>query len=167
MYSVRTVKNALRYFYRGAIHENGYARETADALLEKLDFKALSSVFRKDAQRVYAYEIRMKRPLPLEYRGKNLFGLRAAPLYENALSCVMGPLMFTHAHEVWLKEDGNIATVSRITVNYEQVGCETAFREICGYPFGCGLDLNLERLSDELRKRYGSVSKNAPSANIM
>ena len=158
MYSVRTVKNSLRYLYRGAIHENGYPRDTVDELLRELDFKALSAVFRRNARRVYAYDTRENHAVPLEYRGKDLFGKQAVLVYEDTLSCVMGTVLSSHAYEVWLKEDGNFVTVSRVSVNYERGNYETEFREIRGYPWGCGLDLNLERLTAELRELCGNAA---------
>ena len=50
-----------------------------------------------------------------------------------------------------MKEDGNLVTVSCIT---NTDSCETRFREICGYPFGCALNPKLEDVTEQLRTMY-------------
>ena len=155
MYSEETVRNSVRYLYQGAVHECGCSEDTVEDLLKKLDYHALASVFQKNARRVYAYDTREGQSVSVEYRGQDLFGQRAVPLYETMLCCGAGIVTASHTYEVWLKEDGNLVTVSCVAVNYERGEYETAFREIRGYPFGCDLELNLERLTRELRELYG------------
>ena len=152
MYDTRTVRNSIRYLYRGAVHEHGYAPETVNALLREVDCKALSAVFRKTARSVYAFETRGRQPLPLLYRGRDLFGQRAAlldadspdGLWCNGLSC----------HELWMQERGTLVTTRCVAVR-TRLDCGAVmlsdYRSIGKYPWQSELCLNLELLTARLR----------------
>ena len=152
MYDTRTVRNSIRYLYRGAIHEHGYAQETVSALLREVDCKALAAVFRKAARRVYAFETRGRHPLSLLYRGQDLFGQRAVRIYEDVDAFTSGLPSASHALEVWMKEDGNLVTAACVRTHYDPGDYDTEYREIQGYPWGCGLELKLEALTENLRQ---------------
>ena len=152
MYDTRTVRNSIRYLYRGAIHEHGYAQETVSALLREVDCKSLAAVFRKAARRVYAFETRGRHPLSLLYRGQDLFGQRAVRIYKDVDAFTSGFPSASHALEVWLKEDGNLVTAACVRMHYDPGDYDTEYREIQGYPWGCGLELKLEALTENLRQ---------------
>ena len=152
MFSEHTLKYSLRYLYRGAVHEYGCNEKDANALLEQLDFRKLASAFRQKARRVYAFEtLKDGFSLP-EFRGRDLFGQWAVCVYDDVTPLKDDSLpTLSRAWEVWMKEDGNLVTVSCIT---NTDSCETRFREICGYPFGCALNPKLEDVTEQLRTMY-------------
>ena len=155
MYSAELVRHAMRYLYRGAVHENGYDRAAVERLLKRLDFTALASVFSQQARRVYAYQTWDRDASPLEFRGQDLFGKTAVLVYEDLFFYTMRWTSLwlrtaERAYEIWLKEDGNLVTVSRVGVNHNRGEFKTEFREIRGFPYVCGMELNLERLTEEL-----------------
>ena len=152
MFSEHTLKYSLRYLYRGAVHEYGCSEKDADALLKQLDFRKLALAFRQRARRVYAFEtLKDGFSLP-EFRGRDLFGQWAVRVYNDVTPLKDDSLpTLSRAWEVWMKEDGNLATVSCIT---NTDSCETRFREICGYPFGCALNPKLEDVTEQLRTMY-------------
>ena len=152
MFSEHTLKHSLRYLYRGAVHEYGCNEKDANALLEQLDFRKLASAFRQKARRVYAFEtLKDGFSLP-EFRGRDLFGQWAVRVYNDVTPLKDDSLpTLSRAWEVWMKEDGNLVTVSCIT---NTDSCETRFREICGYPFGCALNPKLEDVTEQLRTMY-------------
>ena len=152
MFSEHTLKYSLRYLYRGAVHEYGCNEKDANALLEQLDFRKLASAFRQKARRVYAFEtLKDGFSLP-EFRGRDLFGRWAVRVYNDVTPLKDDSLpTLSRAWEVWMKEDGNLVTVSCIT---NTDSCETRFREICGYPFGCALNPKLEDVTEQLRTMY-------------
>lgn len=160
MYSADMVKNSLRYLYRGAVHEAGYDRKTVKRLLKRLNYAALAAAFSQRTERVYAYQTWDRETSPLEFRGQDLFGQPAVMLYEDLFFFTVRWTSLClrtadRAYEIWLKEDGNLVTVSRMGVNYDKGEFKTEFREIRGYPYVCGLELNLERLTEELMALYG------------
>ena len=152
MFSEHTLKYSLRYLYHGAVHEYGCNEKDANALLEQLDFRKLASAFRQKARRVYAFEtLKDGFSLP-EFRGRDLFGQWAVRVYNDVTPLKDDSLpTLSRAWEVWMKEDGNLVTVSCIT---NTDSCETRFREICGYPFGCALNPKLEDVTEQLRTMY-------------
>ena len=152
MFSEHTLKYSLRYLYRGAVHEYDCNEKDANALLEQLDFRKLASAFRQKARRVYAFEtLKDGFSLP-EFRGRDLFGQWAVRVYNDVTPLKDDSLpTLSRAWEVWMKEDGNLVTVSCIT---NTDSCETRFREICGYPFGCALNPKLEDVTEQLRTMY-------------
>ena len=152
MFSEHTLKYSLRYLYRGAVHEYGCSEKDADALLKQLDFRKLALAFRQRARRVYAFEtLKDGFSLP-EFRGRDLFGQWAVRVYNDVTPLTDDSLpTLSRAWEVWMKEDGNLVTVSCIT---NTDSCETRFREICGYPFGCALNPKLEDVTEQLRTMY-------------
>ena len=152
MFSEHTLKYSLRYLYRGAVHEYGCSEKDADALLKQLDFRKLASAFRQKARRVYAFEALKDGVSPPEFRGRDLFGQWAVRVYNDVTPLKDDSLpTLSRAWEVWMKEDGNLVTVSCIT---NTDSCETRFREICGYPFGCALNPKLEDVTEQLRTMY-------------
>ncbi len=152
MFSEHTLKYSLRYLYRGAVHEYGCNEKDANALLEQLDFRKLASAFRQKARRVYAFEALKDGVSPPEFRGRDLFGQWAVRVYNDVTPLKDDSLpTLSRAWEVWMKEDGNLVTVSCIT---NTDSCETRFREICGYPFGCALNPKLEDVTEQLRTMY-------------
>ena len=152
MFSEHTLKYSLRYLYRGAVHEYGCNEKDANALLEQLDFRKLASAFRQKARRVYAFEALKDGVSPPEFRGRDLFGQWAVRVYNDVTPLKDDSLLtLSRAWEVWMKEDGNLVTVSCIT---NTDSCETRFREICGYPFGCALNPKLEDVTEQLRTMY-------------
>ena len=159
MYSEKPVKNSLRYLYRGAIHEAGYAGEAVELLLNRLDYAALAAAFQQRAERVYAYQIRDGESTPMSFHGRDLLEQQAVRLYENAsvpASKTSGEIETGGSFEIWMKEDGNLVTLYCVSVRFEKGGFKTEYREIRGYPFVRGLTLNLERLTEELRGLYES-----------
>ena len=152
MFSEHTLKYSLRYLYRGAVHEYGCNEKDANALLEQLDFRKLASAFRQKARRVCAFEALKDGVSPPEFRGRDLFGQWAVRVYNDVTPLKDDSLpTLSRAWEVWMKEDGNLVTVSCIT---NTDSCETRFREICGYPFGCALNPKLEDVTEQLRTMY-------------
>lgn len=152
MYDARTVRNSMRYLFRGAVHEHGYKPETVNALLREVDCAALAAVFRRAARRVYAFETRGRHPLPPLYRGQDLFGQWAVRIYEDVDAFTSGLPSARHALEVWLKEDGNLVTAACVRTHYDSGEYDTEYREIQGWPWGCGLELKLEVLTENLRQ---------------
>lgn len=155
MFSEHTLKYSLRYLYRGAVHEYGCNEKDANALLEQLDFRKLASAFRQKARRVYAFEtLKDGFSLP-EFRGRDLFGQWAVCVYDDVTPLKKDALpTLSRAWEVWMTEDGNLRTVSCILNKDSVEPLETRFREVCGYPFGCELNLNLDETTKQLRKMY-------------
>ena len=155
MFSEHTVKYSLRYLYRGAVHEYGCKETDADAMLEQLDYRKLASAFRQRARRVYAFEALKEGLSSPEFRGRDLFSQWAVCVYEDVTPLTDDALpTLSRAWEVWLKEDGNLVTVSCILNRDSVEPLETRFREICGYPFGCALNLELEDVTAQLRTMY-------------
>ena len=155
MFSEHTLKYSLRYLYRGAVHEYGCSEKDANALLEQLDFRKLASAFRQKARRVYAFEALKDGVSPPEFRGRDLFGQWAVCVYNDAVPLTKEVLpSLSRAWEVWMTEDGNLRTVSCILNKDSVEPLETRFREVCGYPFGCELNLNLDETTKQLRKMY-------------
>ena len=155
MFSEHTLKYSLRYLYRGAVHEYGCNEKDANALLEQLDFRKLASAFRQKARRVYAFEALKDGVSPPEFRGRDLFGQWAVRVYNDAVPPTKEALpSLSRAWEVWMTEDGNLRTVSCILNKDSVEPLETRFREVCGYPFGCELNLNLDETTTQLRKMY-------------
>ena len=162
MLSAQTVKNSLRYLYRGAVHEFGYSENTVDALLENLNDLALAWALRQNLRRVYACILLDNGIMSPEFRGQDLFGQSAVRLYTNPLSsdeagnadasALAGHFSRGRAWELWMKEDGNLAGVFSIGVHCGDGSHGMEYREICGYPFGSGSRLNLEAVTEELRR---------------
>ena len=154
MFSEHTLTHSLRYLYRGAVHEYGCDKKDADALLKQLDFRKLATAFRQRARRVYAFETLKDGVSPPEFRGRDLFGQWAVCVYDDVTPLKKDALpTLSRAWEVWMLEDGNLRTVSCI-INQDSV--ETRFREVCGYPFGCELNLKLDEVNGQLRKMYAA-----------
>ena len=156
MLSAETVRNSLRYLYRGEIHEEGYEEQAVEDLLRTLDFDALAVEFGKCLQHVPAYTILRHGEMEREFCGRDLFDKQAVRIYEDTFHFVLehaadSGSALAHAHEIWLLEDGNLRTVSRVTVSQDRRSLVTEYREICGYPWGCPLELKLSRLTEELR----------------
>ena len=155
MFSEHTLKHSLRYLYRGAVHEYGCNEKDANALLEQLDFRKLASAFRQKARRVYAFEALKDGVSPPEFRGRDLFGQWAVRVYHKNNKPANDKFpMLSIDWEVWMMEDGNLRTVSCILNKDSVEPLETRFREVCGYPFGCELNLNLDETTKQLRKMY-------------
>ena len=155
MYSADTVKHSLQYLYRGTVFKCGNDGKTVERLLRRLNFSTLAAAFSQRTERVYAYQTWEKENSPLEFRGQDLFGQPAVLLYEDLFYFTVRWTSLClrttdRAFEIWLKEDGNLVTVSRMGVNYDKGAYKTEFREIRGYPYVSGLELNLERLTEEL-----------------
>ena len=163
MFSEHTVKYSLRYLYRGAVHEYGCNEKDANALLEKLDFRKLASAFRQQARRVYAFEALKDGVSPPEFRGRDLFGQWAVCVYHknNQPENAKFPMLSVD-WEVWMKEDGNLLTVSCILNKNNIEPLETRFREVCGYPFGCELNPALNDVTAQLRKMYAAEQAALP-----
>ena len=152
MFSEHTVKYSLRYLYRGAVHEYGCEEKSVDTLLQQLNCRKLASAFRQKARRVYAFETLKEGASSPEFRGRDLFDQWAVRIYEDVTPLKNDALpTLSRTWEIWLKEDGNLMTISCI-INKDSV--ETRFREVCGYPFGCDLKLKLENVTAHLRTMY-------------
>ena len=160
MFDRRTVRNAMRYLYRGAVYQYGYEQETVDALLLQLEYQPLAAALRRRARRVYAFETRGENPLPPDYNGRDLFGKRAALLCENEDVCETGEAgdspIARRSFELWLKEDGNLVTAFCVKISFGNDEYEAAYREVRGFPWGedVHLPLNMEVLTAELREMY-------------
>lgn len=155
MFSEHTLTHSLRYLYRGAVHEYGCDKKDADALLKQLDFRKLATAFRQRARRVYAFETLKDGVSPPEFRGRDLFGQWAVRVYDDVTPLTKDALpTLSRAWEVWMTEDGNLRTVSCILNKDSVEPLETRFREVCGYPFGCELNLKLDKVNEQLREMY-------------
>ena len=155
MFSEHTLTHSLRYLYRGAVHEYGCDKKDADALLKQLDFRKLATAFRQRARRVYAFETLKDGVSPPEFRGRDLFGQWAVRVYDDVTPLTKNALpTLSRAWEVWMTEDGNLRTVSCILNKNSVEPLETRFREVCGYPFGCELNLKLDKVNEQLREMY-------------
>ena len=155
MFSEHTLTHSLRYLYRGAVHEYGCDKKDADALLKQLDFRKLATAFRQRARRVYAFETLKDGVSPPEFRGRDLFGQWAVRVYDDVTPLTKDALpTLSRAWEVWMTEDGNLRTVSCILNKNSVEPLETRFREVCGYPFGCELNLKLDKVNEQLREMY-------------
>ena len=155
MYSADLVKKSLRYLYRSAVHEAGYESGAVERLLGRLDFAALADAFSQRTRHIYAYQTWEREAAPLEFRGQDLFGQSAVLLYEDVCFftirwTALWLRTMERAFEIWLKEDGNLVTASRVGLNWDKGAFRTEFREIRGFPYVCGLELRLERLTEEL-----------------
>ncbi|MBQ9348280.1 MAG: hypothetical protein IJT94_13265 [Oscillibacter sp.] len=160
MFDRRTVRNAMKYLYRGAVYQYGYEQETVDELLLQLEYLPLAAALRNHARRVYAFETHGENPLPSDYNGRDLFGKRAALLCENEDVCESGEAgdspIARRSFELWLKEDGCLVTAFCVKISFGNDEYEAAYREIRGFPWGedVNLSLNMEALTAELREMY-------------
>ena len=163
MFSEHTLTHSLRYLYRGAVHEYGCDKKDADALLKQLDFRKLATAFRQRARRVYAFETLKDGVSPPEFRGRDLFGQWAVCVYDDVTPLKKDAFpTLSRAWEVWMLEDGNLRTVSCILNKDSVEPLETRFREVCGYPFGCELNLKLDEVNGQLLKMYAAEQAALP-----
>ena len=128
-----------------------------------MNYCKLASAFRQKARRVYAFEVLKDGVSPPEFRGRDLFGQWAVRVYNDAVPLTKEALpSLSRAWEVWMKEDGNLLSVSCILNKNSVEPLETRFREVCGYPFGCELNLNLDETTTQLRKMYAAEQTPLP-----
>ena len=104
---------------------------------------------------MYAFETLKDGVSPPEFRGRDLFGQWAVRVYDDVTPLTKDALpTLSRAWEVWMTEDGNLRTVSCILNKDSVEPLETRFREVCGYPFGCELNLKLDIVNEQLREMY-------------
>lgn len=157
MYSKGSVEASIRHYYRGAIHECGYAPDVVEELLNELDFDAITKALDDRFWNIAAYEVLENGTASPDYSGHSLFRQNAARIYRDNALCTGNPveiegLMVSRAREVWLQEDGNVFSVDCTTVYFLEGEFQTNYREIVGVPFRHGEDLNLRLMTDELKK---------------
>lgn len=160
MYSKGSVEASIRHYYRGAVHESGYALDVVEDLLGELDFDAIARAVDLRSRNVLSYELMENGTLSSDYSGQSLFGQNAARIYRDTALCTGNPveiegLMVSRAREVWIQEDGNVFSVSCISTYFLDGDFTTFYREITGRPFHHGEELNLRLMTDELKELCG------------
>ena len=150
MYSVDSVENAIRELYFTGVANDLYSRGEVEHLLYGIDFLALTQAIRHKAETVYAYTAQSERPKSLNYRGRELFDQRATLLYVDFDQSISEVVTASRTVELWLLEDMSFSAVSRLAVDCGGGAYCTEYREKKGDPWDSGMDLDLERLTDEL-----------------
>ncbi len=161
MYSVKSLEHTIRNLFRGGIGEHGYSDDEVTALLEGIDFQSLLQAVRHNAKTVYAYTTRGKHSKSFNYRGADLFGQRAALLYDSFDQNTAEAVVTARTYELWLLEDMSIAVTACVSVSYDGGAYETEYREIKDSgPWDCGLFLDAEALADKLDELCEPVWEN-------
>ena len=81
MFSVNQVEKALRSMYHYGIEESNYDKADVERMLNAISFPALAQALQHDAVTVDSFAIESDIPGMFRYRGRELFGQRAALLY--------------------------------------------------------------------------------------
>ena len=155
MFSAGSVADSLCGLYHDGIHEADYAPESVEAMLNMIDFRTLAQALRHNAAPVHAFFSRGSSPGLPNYRGRDIFGQPGALLYAEEDEDEPGVGCAWHGRELWMLGSGQLVTTSCLSLTF-LFGPETAYgytyREQKGYPWGSGLRLDLEDLTEELRK---------------
>ena len=81
MFSVQQVEKALRSMYHYGIEESNYDKADVERMLNAISFPALAQAVQHEAVTVDSFAIESNIPGMFRYRGRELFGQRAALLY--------------------------------------------------------------------------------------
>ena len=155
MFSVKKLEERLTSLYRYGIHEAGYDEADVEAMLRNIDFPALAQAVRHNAQNVHACTLDTTIPNTLQYRGRDLFGTRAARLLIVPDESMPESAIVSRYHELWTLEYGEMLTTSCLTVKFD---CpflgrlEIEYREPGRYPWESGVKINLAALTRNLRQ---------------
>ena len=152
MYSVDSLEYAIASLFRDGVGKHGYTEAEVKELLSGIYYDALLQVVRHNTRTVYAYTIRDNGPKGFNYRGTDLFGQRAALLYEDYIQENTGAAQTSRAYELWLLEDMSLTAAVRVSVKCANGAFATEYREVKDNPWECGMCLNLETLAQKLNK---------------
>ena len=154
VFSAKNLEDRLTSLYRYGVHEAGYAESDVDAMLHALDFPALARAIRHNAETVHACTLNTTVPGIPRYRGRELFGTRAARLLIIPGEETPESAIVSRYHELWTLEYGEMLITSCLDVKF---GCpfwgnlEISYREPGRYPWESGVRLNLAELTRNLR----------------
>lgn len=81
MFSVKQVEKALCSMYRYGIDAENYDAEDVENMLKEISFPALARIVQHNAVNVHSFTVESDIPGMFRYRGRELFGQRAALLY--------------------------------------------------------------------------------------
>lgn len=153
MFSVDSIRKSISNLYRFGVHEAGYAEASVEAMLDRIDFPTLAQAVRHNCQDVYAFTTGSSLPGFLRYRGRDLFGQRAALLDVIPDEFTPESPMIRHVYELWLLGYGELLTVSSVRISCPCLGgFEAVYREHGRYPWESGVPVDLEELTVNLRK---------------
>ena len=106
MYSMDSLEYAIRELYRSGMGEtSGLSADEVEELLDGIDFYALLQAVRHHAEAVFTFATQSNQPKSFNYRGAELFGQRAAPLYDDLDQSTAEAVLATRSVELWLSED--------------------------------------------------------------
>ena len=155
MFSIKTLEDNIRALYRFGVHEADYEETDVEAMLSHIDFPALAQAIRHNLESVYAFTLDSDIPGVPAYRGRDLFGSRAARLLiipdERIVDCEIVPRF----SELWIVDYGQLLTTSTVQIQLDLpcIGCtEIAYREQGRYPWESGVRINLAELTRNLRQ---------------
>lgn len=175
MFTVSSVMKSVGNLYRDGVHEAGYAEASVNSMLGKIDFNALAQALCHNARHAYMFTADSNLPGYFDYRGRDLFGQRAVPLYEDPDDSAPDTPDASRAYELWLLENGMIVVTSRVTMTLrcpaqcalrdkrrcpKNGQCVCVYRDIRRYPWQSEMRLDLESLTEELRKMCLPVYRN-------
>ena len=159
MYSMDSLKYAVKRLFLDGIGEHGYTDTEVQALLADLDYEKLLQAVRHRAETVYAYKAQGRAPKAFQYRGADLFGQRATLLYESCGQTASETVPAVRTYELWLLEDMSMAAAACVSLDYACGAYTTEYREIKeGDPWDSGMCLDLEELTARLLNLYGPES---------
>ena len=149
MFNADSLRYALTSFYHDAVASDAhkYDQEQVDALLEEIDFEALAQALRNRMKTVYAYITQGRKPKSFNYRGSELFGQRAALIYEDFDRGSEESVTAARVYELWLLEDTSIVAVSSVSVGFDIGAYVTVYREAIGDPWFCPADIDLTEIT--------------------
>ena len=161
MFSVDDLQCAVTRLYQSGIGEaSGYDAEDVEAMLDQVNFPALLQALCHRMQTVYAYTTQGKLPKSYNYRGPDLFEQDAVRLYENLDQCRTEIATVCHKLELWLLEDMSFEAVACVTLALGDDEYLTEYRTVKGDdPWACGMDLDLNELTDILIEMCGPCFK--------
>lgn len=147
MYSADSLEHAFGLLYRSGIRDGGYSEAEVEELLEGLDFHCLVQVVRHHMASPYAFATQGRLPKSFNYRSRELFGQKAALLYDDLDQCSADVVLAARTMELWLLEDMTFVAVACVTVDHTEGEYTCEYREAKGDPWECGMCLDLEELT--------------------
>ena len=162
MFSVDALVYAISDLYQGGVDgEYGYDADDVEAMLNTISFPALAQAIRDKMQTVYAYTTQGRRPKSFNYRGPELFGQEAVCLYADFDQARTEIATVSRSLELWLLADMTIVPVVCISLHLGDNEYVTEYRAVLeGEPWDCGIDLDLDELTDVLIEMCGPCFKN-------
>ena len=148
MFSVKQVEKALCSMYRYGIDAENYDAEDVENMLKEISFPALARIVQHNAVNVHSFTVESDIPGMFRYRGRELFGQRAALLYIDETTSEEPAMLLAHAdsetpnkpvtkalnaivafvlcrvsmsyvHELWLLEHGQLLMTGRVKISFQ------------------------------------------------